>query len=537
LPPSLDEYVGEDSVVRVIDAFVDGLDLKDMGFGKARPALTGRPAYDPRALLKLYIYGYTNRIRSSRKLQAECTRNVEVMFLLGGLKPDFRTIADFRKDNPKSIKQVFVEFVSICAALKLYDSGMLAIDGTKIRAQNSRANSYNAESLEKKLANINEHIARYLAYLDETDALEGEVSEPDAEAVKSALAALKDRKKTYEGFKQTLEQAGQTQILTTDPEARRMHTKDGFNCSYNIQAAVNTDTHLIAGFDATNCATDQGCLLSSANIARNLTGKDVVEVVADKGYESVRDIKNCLLSGVIPHVALKYNRHARVFNLPYVPCSITDKLLSSLKPEDISRCLHTGVLPKSYENKGIIIEVQSRDTLSCFTKEDDGTVTCPMGRSLPLTKKRNGKNTEIYKSADACRECQNRCTDSPHAKEVSFGPYTDTVPVAMYGSPSSPPRQIPQSAKISPNNHSLDRKDYAAKKVVIIIPHDKDKLHKRMCAVEHPFGTIKWYDGAHYFLMRGRDKISAEVALSFLSYNIRRAINIVGGKRLIAACG
>jgi transposase len=537
LPPSLDEYIDEDSIVRVIDAFVDGLDLEEMDFGKARPASTGRPAYDPRALLKLYLYGYTNRIRSSRKLQAECARNVEVMYLLGGLKPDFRTIADFRKDNPEALKQVFAAFVSICTTLKLFDSGMLAVDGTKLRAQNSRANAYNAESLEKKLANINEHIARYLSSLDESDADEGDVSQPDKEAIQRALEELRGRKATYEGFQQILKQTDQTQILTTDPEAHRMHTKDGFNCSYNIQAAVNTDTHLIAGFDATSCPTDQGYLLSTASIAKDLIGKKIVEVVADKGYESARDIKDCLLNGVIPHVAFKYNRDARVFNLPYRPCEITKDLLSSTKPEDISVCLHAGQLPESYKNKGIVIEVQRRDTLSCFTKEDDGWVTCPMNKSLPLRKKNKDKGTEMYRSADVCRECLNRCTDSTSAKEVSFGPDTDTVPVMMYGSPTSPPRQIPLNAKISPNNHTLDRKDYADQKVVIIIPHDKDKLHKRMCTVEHPFGTIKWYDGAHYLLMRGKRKIEAEVALSFLGYNLRRAMSIVGTKKLIAACG
>lgn len=536
LPPSLDEYVDENSIVRIIDVFVDGLDFKEMGFVKAQPACTGRPAYDPKILLKLYIYGYINRIRSSRRLQTECARNVEVMFLTGGLTPDFRTISDFRKDNPDAIKSVFNSFVSVCTKLKLYDSGMLAIDGTKIRAQNSRANAYNVESLEKKLANIEGHIATYLAALDEADEDESGAVEPNKEAIAHVLADLTARKDTYERYQQELKDTDKTQILTTDPEAHRMHTKDGFNCCYNIQAAVNTNTHLIAGFETISSPADQGNLLSCADEARKLTGAKTVEVVADKGYESARDILECLMSGVVPHVALKYSKQARIFTLDYRFCTITDDVLSSVKPADIAKCLHAGILPDCYADKGILIEVQMRDTLSCFTKEKDGTVTCPMGKSLPFAKRRKKKNTEIYKSADACRECQNRCTASPSAKEVSFGPDTDCVPVVMYGSPTTPPRPIPKTARISPHNHNLDRRDHKDAKVVIKIPDDKDKLHERMCTVEHPFGTIKWYDGAHYFLMRGKRKVTAEVALSFLGYNIRRAFNIKGAAELMAAC-
>lgn len=536
LPPSLDECVAPDSMVRVIDAFVEGLDLKALGFTKAAPARTGRPAYDPKILLKCYIYGYTNRIRSSRRLALECTRNIEIMFLTGALNPDFRTIADFRKDNVAAIKLVFSSFVRICTNLKLYDSGVVAIDGTKVRAQNARANAYNAECLDKKLANIEEKIERYLDALDESDKQE-DVTEKDIdpEKIRGALEELRVRKATYEGYKQKLVDEGITQVLTTDPQARRMHTKDGFNCCYNIQAATDIASHLIAGFTVSSSATDQGNLKSCADEARKLTDQSTITVIADKGYESARDIKECLMAGIAPHVALKYNKNARVFNLKYHEREITDVMRNSHDPKDIEACLHAGTLPKCYEDKGIDIEIQSRDTLSCFTRNTNNTVCCPQGKTLTKTKSRPKKNAEIFMSKEACRECVNRCIDSANAKEVSFGPDTNCIPVMVYGSQAHSPQKIPTKALISPFNHNLDRRGFADKKVRILIPHDKKRYMLRMCTVEHPFGTIKWYHGAHYFLLRGKEKVAAEMSLSFLAYNLRRAMNIVGFEGLMAA--
>ena len=537
LPPTIDEYVAPDSIVRVIDAFVDGLDIEGLGFEKASPARTGRPAYDPRALLKLYIYGYTNRIRSSRRLADECTRNIEVMFLLGALRPDFRTIADFRKDNVEALKGVFSAFVRICAGLRLYDGGTVAVDGTKVRAQNSRANAYNADSLDKKLANIDDKIARYLKALDDYDDDDDDDDDIDPDAIAAAIEDLKARKDTYERYRNRLDEEGITQILTTDPEAHRMHTKDGFTCSYNVQTAVDTTTHLIAGFYVTSSATDQGCLKSCADVARKLTSTKSIEAIADKGYESLRDIKACLMSGIIPHVAMKYDKGARIFNLPYQKAALTPELIDSTEPEDIATCLQAGVLPRCYEGKGIFVEAQSRDTVSCFVRNDDNTVTCPQKETLPFWKCRADKNTTIFRSNAVCRSCENRCTDSAGAKEVSFGPDSDCVPVMVYGSMTHPPQPIPENARIHPNYHNLDRGDFADRKVRVMIPYDREKLQTRMNTVEHPFGTIKWYDGAHYFLMRGKRKVTAEISLSFLSYNLRRAMNMVGFERLMAAVG
>jgi transposase len=533
LPDSIEEYVDEDNPVRVIDAFVDSLDLVALNFTKSKPAATGCPAYDPSDLLKLYVYGYYNRIRSSRKLMTECGRNVEVMWLMGKLTPDFRTISDFRKENAKSLKLVFKEFVKLCDKLKLFNKELLAVDGTKIRAQNSDDKCFNVEILQKKLANIEEHIAEYLRAMDKTDdSAWDETMTP--EQVRAALKELSERKEKYEGYLSGLEETGATQKLLTDPEAHRMHsTNSGFHCCYNVQTAVDSGSHLIAEYEVTDNNTDQGLLNQVCTQAKETLGVATIEAVADKGYDSREDIYNCLMNGTVPNVGLKYDKDERVYNLDYIEAGNTEKLRASVKPEDIEKCLHAGVLPECYEDTAVSVEVQELSTISCFARNDDGTVICPMGQVLSKLKVK-GNNT-IYGSREACRQCNNRCTSSSNFKTVSFGPNTDCIPVKMYGG-TCKLQPIPNNARISSYNHTLDRSDYAAKKKVVIrIRADREKLKERMCLSEHPFGTVKWYHGAHYFLCRGKEKVSGEMGLSFLAYNIRRAITLVGVPKLIAA--
>ncbi len=198
LPDCIEDYIGEDNPARVIDAFVDGLDLAAIGVQRAEPNETGRPSYDPRDLLKLYVYGYFNRIRSSRRLMAECGRNVELFYLLGKLRPDFRTIADFRKDNAKALKNVFRAFVKLCMKLGLYQKELLAVDGSKFRAVNSKDNCYNAEILQKKLERIDAHIAEYLKQMDKNDASEPDAKSLTPEQVKEAIKELRFRGCTAE---------------------------------------------------------------------------------------------------------------------------------------------------------------------------------------------------------------------------------------------------------------------------------------------------------------------------------------------------
>ncbi len=530
-PECIEDYIDENSPVRVIDAFVESLDLLQLGFLRATPKETGRPSYDPKDLLKLYVYGYFNRIRSSRKLMTECKRNVELFYLLKKLTPDFRTISDFRKDNTKALKNTFRAFVKLCMKLDLYQKELLAIDGSKFRAVNSKDNTYNAEILEKKLKRIDEHISDYLSRMDQEDKSEPDELSPDK--IKAVIDELTQRKEKYQDYLKELLESGETQLLLTDPEARRMHSKDGFHCCYNVQTAVDKGSHLIAEYEVTNRNTDQGLLKEVAQNAKENLEIETVEVVADKGYESREDILNCVMNGIVPNVALKYDKHERLYTIDYEEAEITEEIRNSNKPEDIQKCIAAGVLPTCYENTAIEVELQEQSSLSCFILNDNGTVTCPMGKILAKLKMR-GKNT-IYGSKEACRQCPNRCTGGKSPKTVSFGPETIYVPVRMYGSPSIKLNPVPADIPLNPFNHTLDRKDYIPRKVVLRIKEDIPKIKERMCLSEHPFGTVKWYHGAHYLLCKGKEKASAELGLSFLAYNIRRAINMVGVKKLIAA--
>jgi transposase len=532
LPDCIDDLVGQNNPVRVIDAFIDNLDLDEAGFQRATPNITGRPPYDPRDLLKLYVYGYFNKIRSSRKLMSECSRNIELFFLLNRLTPDFRTISDFRKDNTKAIRNVFRAFVKICVKLNLYQKELLSIDGSKFRAVNSKSNSYNQDTLKMKLKRIDENIAKYLSQMDENDSSISN-SEYTPDQIKAAIKELNERKEKYQVFLKELIETRETQILTTDPEARVMHSKDGFHCCYNVQTAVDKGSHLIAEYEVTNNCNDQGLLKEVADRTRDMLGTEIIEVVADKGYESREDILNCVMNGIIPNVAFKYDKDERLFSVNYVETEINEDVKNSTNPVDIQKCIASGVLPTCYENTSIEIEVQEQTVLSCFTLNEDSTVTCPMGKILSKTC--NKGNAIRFANKDACRQCHNKCTGSKGHKAVSFGPDTKFVPVRMFGSVGKKLNPIPADIPLNPFNHTLDRKDGVKKKVVLRIKEDIHKMKERMCLSEHPFGTVKWYHGAHYLLCKGKEKATAELGLNFLAYNLKRAINMVGIEKLIAA--
>ena len=528
LPDCIEDYVSKDNPVRVVDAFVNQLDMDKLGFKRAKPNDTGRPSYDPRDLLKLYIYGYFNKIRSSRKLMQECTRNLEVMYLIGKLTPDFRTIADFRKDNPKALKRVFKEFAKVCLKLNLYQRELLAIDGSKFRAQNSKNNCYNKVVLEKKLANIENHISDYLNHLDKEDKNEIIREETSSEEIRKAIQELTQRKEKYVGYLNELEKSGEKQILTTDPDARRMHSKDGFHCSYNVQTAVDGGSHLIAGYSV-DSKIDIGHLREVSDDAKELLGVTSIEVLADKGYDSNQDILDCLMNGTVANVGIKEEKEERVFTIEYIAKDIDEETRESTKPEDIQACLHAGVLPICYEETSVSVEFQKDDdsVLSCFALNDDETVTCPMGNKLFATR-RKGVQT-YYSSKVACRFCTNKCTQSKF-KVVAFGPNTKYVPVRMNSCNEHQLPLMPKGVKL-PNNF----KKKNDKKVLIRMKHIDEMATKRMCLSEHPFGTVKWYNFGHYVLCRGKEKVTAELGLCFLAYNLRRAINMVGVHKLIAA--
>jgi transposase/predicted ester cyclase len=306
LPDCIEDLIGSDNPVRVIDAFVDSLDMKELGFLRPEPSHTGRPGYDPKDLVKLYVYGYFNRIRSSRKLQLECSRNIELFYLLRRLAPDFHTIADFRKANAKAIKNVFRAFVKLCLKLDLFEKELLAIDGSKFRAVNSKMNSFNENILNKKLSRIDENISKYLSQLDVEDRNDVDLPTHTPDNIRAAIKDLTERKEKYISYLEELHATGETQKLTTDPDARVMQSKEGYHCSYNVQTAVDNGSHLIASYEVTNNCTDQGLLMDVATNTKEILGMKSIEIVADKGYESRDDILDCVMNGIVPNVALKY---------------------------------------------------------------------------------------------------------------------------------------------------------------------------------------------------------------------------------------
>lgn len=302
-PPSLDDLVPDDHPVRVVAAFVDALDLGELGFEKSEPAATGRPAYDPGDLLKLYLYGYLNRVRSSRRLERECHRNVEVMWLLGRLAPDFKTVADFRRRNTQAFVQVCRAFVRFCAQEQLLGAELIAIDGSKFQAASSKRRVVRAGSLEEESRRLDARIAQYLRSLDEADGQERE--EPiDREAVAAALKKLQARKANCETMRATLQELGESHHVVGESQARLMRTADGQAVAYNVQSAVDAKHGLIVHHEVTNEGTDNRQLEPMAKAAQAVLDEKTITVVADAGYFNQTQFAACEEAGITPYVAL-----------------------------------------------------------------------------------------------------------------------------------------------------------------------------------------------------------------------------------------
>ena len=300
-PERLEDYVGAENPVRFLDAFVASLDLHALGFTKAQVADTGRPPYDPAALLKLYLYGYLHRIRSSRLLEAECQRNVEVIWLLGKLAPDFKTIADFRKDNLKPLRAVSRQFTVLCRKLELFGGELLAIDGSKFGAVNARDQNFNAAKLADLIGRADARLAEYLKAMDTADA-----SEPSAPALNPAeleakIAVLREKQDWHKELLEQLD-AEQKQISVTDPDTRKMPTAQGMMVGYNAQVAVDAKHKLIAADDVTNEVTDYQQLAEVALAAKANLELKQAEVVADAGYYNAAEVSRCVEQGITPYL-------------------------------------------------------------------------------------------------------------------------------------------------------------------------------------------------------------------------------------------
>jgi len=313
-PECLEDWIGEDNPVRVIDVFADELDLAALGFGGVEPEVTGRPSYHPSALLKLYIYGYLNRVQSSRRLEREAGRNVEVMWLTGRLVPDHKTIADFRKDNGRAIRQVCAQFVVLCRLMGLLTHASVAIDGSKFKAVNNRDRNFTRAKMERRMAQIEESVARYLQQLDTADRQEpSEALKAKTERLKEKIENLKEQMRRLEVLKVQMLASPDQQISLTDPDARSMATSGRGSgvVGYNVQVAVETTNHLIITHDVINKGSDRAQLSPVAKEAKTTLGVEHLDAVADRGYFSGEEILECENAGITVTLPKPMTSHSK----------------------------------------------------------------------------------------------------------------------------------------------------------------------------------------------------------------------------------
>ena len=300
-PDCLDDWIDEDNPVRVIDAFIDRLDLGELGFEGVEPAETGRPAYHPSVLLKLYVYGYLNRVQSSRRLEREAGRNVEVMWLLGRLVPDHKTIADFRKDSGQAIRKVCARFVELCREMDLLAAASVAIDGSKFKAVNNRDRNFTRAKVERRRAQLEQSVARYLSQLDSADRQEpSEALATKTTRLKEKLAKLGEEMRRLDGLEARMLAAPDQQISLTDPDSRSMATsaRGSGVVGYNVQVAVDTEHHLIVTHEVTNVGSDRSQLARVAKEAKATLHADTLEAIADRGYFNGEEIVACDQAGI-----------------------------------------------------------------------------------------------------------------------------------------------------------------------------------------------------------------------------------------------
>ena len=304
LPDSLDHYVTEDNPVRVVEVFIDELDLEALGFEGVAPAATGRPAYHPSTMLKLYLYGYLNRVQSSRRLEREAGRNIELMWLTGRLAPDFKTIANFRRDNGPAIRAACAQFVLLCRQLGLFTRAVVAIDGSKFKAVNNRDKNFTVAKAAKRLEQVDASIVRYLAALDRADREEGDVAEAKTTRIKDKIAGLRRQMQALREMQQKVQDAPDQQVSLTDPDARSVATSGRGTgvVGYNVQTAVDAEHHLIVAHEVINQGYDRSQLAPMALKAQQATGCEAITALADRGYFSGEQVLSCEGTGIAPIV-------------------------------------------------------------------------------------------------------------------------------------------------------------------------------------------------------------------------------------------
>jgi len=458
LPEVLDDFVAEANPVRVVDVFVDELDLGQLGFDGIEPAATGRPAYHPAVLLKLYIYGYLNRIQSSRRLEREAQRNIELMWLTGRLTPDHKTIANFRKENGKAIRSVCRQFVVLCQRLGLFSDALVAIDGSKFKAVNNRDRNFTAAKLQRRMQEIEASIERYLVEMDTADRQEPAVAEAKTARLKDKIAALKEQMQKLKVIETALKDSPDQQISLTDPDSRSMKTRGTGIVGYNVQTAVDVEHHLIVAHEVTNDGIDRSQLSSMAKQARTAIGSDTLTVIADRGYFKGEEILSCQEAGI------------------------------------------TAIVPKIHTSAA---KAEGRfDKADFIYDASTNEYRCPANQRLiwRFARVEGGLMINRYWSS-ACPACsiKAQCTPSDYRRVSRWEHQT----------------------VLDDMERRLD-----------LAP---DSMRIRRQTVEHPFGTIKSWMGSAHFLTKTLDRVSTEMSLHVLAYNLKRMMRILGNEPLMRA--
>jgi transposase len=472
LPKTIEEYVEPDNPIRFIDAYVNTLNMEKLGFTHSIPQDLGRPSYNPKDLCKLYLYGGLNHIRSSRKLERECKTNLEAMWLLKGLAPDFKTIADFRKDNPSAIGNLFKDFVAFLKDLSLYGAKQVTVDGTKLRAVNSNYKAFTQKALAKRIKIMEKSVTHYLEELDDQDKQESsdeqqsssEVGEESKAFEVDKLAALLEKKQKSQEILDKMEKSGQTEVALTDPDCRQMMNHGRVESCYNLQAAVDSKNHLIVNYLVTNEASDLNQLSGLAISAKETLGVERIDCASDKGYFDFMQIKQCVDNGVTPFVAVKRSGSGG----------------SLISPEFTADKFHYDKSADVY-----ICPAGQRLYFNCCTFQD-------------------GMDKRIYKcKKSVCSSCQyfmTKCTGNKAGRLIWRWVNEEVVD------------DLRERMRLHP-----------------------EVMDERKKVVEHPFGTVKRAFGAPYLLLKGLRKVGGEIGLLLLSYNLRRALNILGVEALIGA--
>lgn len=455
-------------------------------------------------------------------------------------------VSDFRKDNKEAITKVYKEFNKFCMGLKLFSKSYISIDGSKFKAVNAKDNNLTLSKLDDRIKRLDEHISIYMEELDAYDHEEGRKLSKDE--IQRKLDVCKERKERYEGYRNQLEESGESQISLTDTDSRLMKANEGFCVGYNVQTAVDAESHMIAGFQVTNNPTDHGQITNVASEIKADYDVPVLETTADKGYECPEDHADALANGIIPNVIQRDGGCTEQVQFDYNEATITDEQKASTKPEDLKACLEAGVIPDVYE--GILTDAQTAEVKEFATDVVDSAVLkmtpeqmrakalegyfvrdaernliyCPQGEILRQKSiKRNGMIR--YCNKLACKKCKCKCT-AQRFKEVDFN--KDTLIKAT----EAKRKQLKEENKDKPK----PPRTKVVKKVVRYVLHlDQNKMDNRKCLSEHPFGTMKRTLGQYYFLLKGFAKVSTEMGLFCLSYNLRRAISLRGVLALVAA--